>query len=69
LDAFYAAGFPQSDIRAPKTCMNDKEAKGILNSMGAYMIYSTQRFDENNFGNSIKNSAQQYFMTGNIDIT
>lgn len=58
MDAFYAAGFPQSDIRAPKTCMNDSEAKGILNKMGAYMIYSTQTLDVNNFGSSIKNKAQ-----------
>jgi len=33
------------------------------------MIYSTQSFDVSNFENSIQNSAQQYFMTGNVDIT
>jgi hypothetical protein len=38
--------------------------------MGAYVIYTTQRYDSNNFGEKpVADIALSYFISGNIDKT
>ena len=48
--------------------MTDEQAKPVLQNMGAYIIYTSQKYNLNDYSiNPITNIASTFFLSGNID--